>query len=475
MIEFNIDSETFIRLVNRKNKLWYKTEKIKVIEDRDKTISSISSELNWLYKNCEDSIYGILVNSKTNCFFRDNIVAKSDKVNSFNIIDAVKEVNIKYPLKYFKNHKIIDTPGLASFISATDKVVKENLYGKSHIFWFLDASNKTMSDSLTLLAEEKELLKNIGRIHFIANRFDMMGYDEDNNSQNEVLKTVQELKCLLTTTLNNILEAKNINPKMNFTSFKYPRKKFYDLNTEEVIKSIEESLLLEKKESNYKNITSLILTMKVVLVKIKENVILNKRNVIETQLKAQENEKGNLLNEMEKLDKKRLETLDMIKKAKKNIKDIKKGKRLNNRDKCNEYVEEFRTEVRNSCKKIKNSVTRMEDLGSTKFDKKLNQIERIKTLSLKEEKVYRKKLWNKVRDKFPGSELKKKKEEVEKYVSKKLYEFTSLADILNEAVEKYKVVDIRKNEKTIDNLIVEKDNIKITQIPSLRLDKRLRI
>ncbi len=76
LIELNDDSETFIGLVHKKNQLWYETENKKVIGDRDKTMSSISSELNWLSQNCEDSIYG---KSYNKIYLKQNLSIKEQK------------------------------------------------------------------------------------------------------------------------------------------------------------------------------------------------------------------------------------------------------------------------------------------------------------------------------------------------------------------------------------------------------------
>lgn len=235
-----------------------------------------------------------LDNSERIRFFRDNVIAKSDKGTNFNLIAAVAQVNIKYPLKYFKRYRIIDTPGLASSISATDSVVKEYFHGKSHIFWFLDASKQTMSDNLTLLLEERKLLAmGIDRVNFIANKFDLMEYDNDNNSKDEVLKRKQVLTDLLKKTLVDILEIKDVNPNIIFTSFKKPGKKFVESDTYQEIRSIEGSLISNKNESNYRNITSLISTMNVVVERINETEIAKKEKEIDDErvnLKSKEKE-----------------------------------------------------------------------------------------------------------------------------------------------------------------------------------------
>lgn len=58
LISLNAESETFINLVYRENELWQDAVNKKLDDEKHKVTSSLISELNWLYKNCEDLIYG---------------------------------------------------------------------------------------------------------------------------------------------------------------------------------------------------------------------------------------------------------------------------------------------------------------------------------------------------------------------------------------------------------------------------------
>lgn len=394
-----------------------------------------------------------LDNSERISFFKDKIIAKSDKKSTFKIENAVNQVNIKFPLKYLKHYRIIDTPGLASSISTTDNVVREYFYGKTHIFWFLDASKRTMTESLTLISEERELVKlSIARINFIANKFDMMEYEDDNNSKDEVFRRKQELTNSLKERLIDILEIKNVNPNITFTSFKKPEKVFVNSDTYQEIRSIEEFLIMNKKESNYKNITSLILTMKVIVEKIIQDVILKKKKEIDDKLVKLERYKESLDKEKEILNIQIIETVEIINKAKENIKNIKKEKNLNKHARYNKYVEIFKTEVIDSCKRICNSVRRM-DLDLQKFNNKLKQINSIKDLSLKGNENVWKKYIN-------DAELNTKKKELENYVKIKIEKFSSLTDILEKLAKKSTGVEESINiEKSKHNLKCEKENI----------------
>jgi len=397
-----------------------------------------------------------LNNSENIIFFRENIIAKSDAPNSFDLISAVSQVDIVFPLKYLQKYRIIDTPGLASSQPKTDSIVRKYFQGKSHVFWFLDASKRTISDSLTLLKTEKQLIKNsFKRILFFTNKFDLMEYDDvGGKTKIEVENRKNELSKSIKTTLQNILTISNLNFNIYFTSFKKPEKKFLDENTIDIINKIDKKFISEKKKINYDNINSLISSMKKVLTKIKNGIISKKEEKIDKDIQRHLNKKRELLIEQTIAQKIKKETIDTIDKVIINIKSIKKESNLNTHDRYNKYVDNFKTEIEKSCTTIKNSFKRIPEISIKQFDKKILQIKKLDGISLKEKET----IWKKY---FNDNELDKMKDILSKLVSNKIDTIDSLKIIINKELDLYNTDEVKKERKTILNL--EKQKIEIQQ------------
>lgn len=425
-----------------------------------------------------------LDNKEQISFFRNNIIAKTEDT-PFNTIDSIDQVNIKYPIKFFKANKIIDTPGLEAEKDAdkTEKMVKTNYYGKSHIFWFLNASKRTMSDSLTLLEKEKNLLKmNFDRVHFIANMFDLMDYDDDNNpkdddnnSKVEVIKRMSELTTLLNDTLVKIQEQELNNISLNFTSFKKPNKRFGFKNTISIIENLEEQLILEKKDTNYNNINFLTTSMKSILKKLEGFIVTDEQKNIEKTInekfKIKEIEKKHQI--IQNLKKDIFVSIDI---SIEKIKSIKKEDNLNTRKKYNTYFINFKKEVEESASKIENALDRIDNFG--KFEKvsiQLIVIKFINDFSIKEEEGF----WKKY---FADSELYSKKKILMDYVLIKIDQLNELKEITVKLIEEMKVSEISKVMVNIFGLESIKKNIernhqiinsikyKLTKVNNLLLD-----
>lgn len=385
-----------------------------------------------------------LNNSENIAFFRDSIIAKSNTNSTFDIIKAVERVNIKFPLKYLKEYKLIDTPGLASSISITDEDVKEHFQGKSFIFWFLDGSKRTLSGSLTLLNEEKELIENsVERISFIINKFDLMEYDDDYKTKEEVSKRKQELSDTLNQELNKILKKKG-EARIHFTSFKKPKKKFPTIDTCQVLENIEDSQSQIKKESTHKNIHSLILVLSKVLESIKKNVIEKNSKNIEKKIGTLEFKKKEVYKLRAIAFNINGDTSRIIKKNKKDILELAKNEKPNTQKRFNKYVSGLNREIKGSCQQAKNSVLRVEQLKLRAFWNKLHQIGRLKRFAFEKEENF----WKKY---VSDSELKENKIKLKKYVQHKLESFDSLSSILNEDISK----ECNEKLKKLDNEILE--------------------
>jgi hypothetical protein len=420
-----------------------------IVKDKDEINRlTLPTQLNSRWNG--SSLFIPLNTSENIAYFRDNIIAKSENNNSFDIIKAVEQVNIKFPLKYLKRYKLIDTPGLASSISETDLDVKEHFNGKSHVFWFLDGSKRTISDSLTLLDEEKVIIQNSeDRISFIFNKFDLMEYDDDNERKKVVSERRQELIDVLNFELDKF-SVKKEKRKIYFTSFKNPKKKFPALNTHDVIKNIEDSKINIEKESHHKNIHSLISNLSKILECIKKNVIEKKLNSSEKEIKKLENKQKEI--DKFKRDSLRIssETLGLIKKSKNSLNSIKKEKNLNTHKRFNNYQNKFKTQVRKSCKEIDNSVLRIEYLELKNYHKKLQWIKKVREYTFNDKET----IWKKF---VIDSELKQSIIDSEKYVQEKIESFDSLVPMLNNIITEECKRLLKKNDNQL-SIVTEKRN-----------------
>lgn len=424
-----------------------------------------------------------LDNKEQIIFFREKIIAKPEKNEEndyyFESIKAIAQVNIKHPLIFFKNYKIIDTPGLGASKDGdeTEKIVRENYQGKSHVFWFLDASKRTMSDNLTLLEEEKKLLKmNFNRIHFIANKFDLMDYDDDNNSKNEVIKRMAELTIDLTETLRRVLDQKIESPSIFFTSLKKPKKKFGNNNTIVNIENLEAKLILDKKDTSYNNINSLISAMKPVLEILKKHVVEEEKQNLDKKISDLNYQKKEVEKESEISRKKKEELFEVIDKCAKEINNIKKDKNLNTHERYNKYIEDFKKTINKFTDKINNALSRIDNLDKDKTVKsKLSSFKFIEDFSLKGKENF----WKK---QFYDSELDEKKEILKAYIPRKIEELVSIKNEIYFCLNNLHLSKISKilnkqskleeDEKNIEknSQFINAINAKISNINSLLLE-----
>lgn len=223
-------------------------------------------------------------------YFRNHIIAKKDKDDIINLINTVKNISIKFPLKYFKNYKIIDTPGLGSSKSETDPIVLKNFNGKSFVLWLLDGSKRTLSDDLVLLEQNKSLVQDINKsIHFIVNQFDIADYDCEEPSYEKVFdrkkEMIQKININVFDDLDNSKRSSTY-----FTSFKNPKKKFAGVNTYQQIEKLEVDLLTQFKDQNFKSVNLLLDLLKNQL-KNYSNIINKELEIINKDIKENHTEK----------------------------------------------------------------------------------------------------------------------------------------------------------------------------------------
>jgi hypothetical protein len=93
--------------------------------------------------------------------------------------DPVKHIDyidLSYPVRYFKDYIIYDTPGLASWKSETDEEVTVKMFNHSLILWMLIGNEPNLTESLKVLEDNSHLTREIERerLIFISNFFDQL-------------------------------------------------------------------------------------------------------------------------------------------------------------------------------------------------------------------------------------------------------------------------------------------------------------
>ena len=424
--------------------------------------TKLPEELQTKFLN--DSIHFPLNDPKKIKFFREQVISKKGKIGDEDLKDKIERINIKFPLKYLRYYKLIDTPGLdaadlkkddSEINKIGDEDVKAHLFAKSYIFWFIDGSNRELSGDLKLINKEKELINNnIDRICFFINKFD------ENLIQDEIttVKAKEERKNELLKKLNNELDkivGSKFSRTVYFTSFKNPRKKFPDQSTYDIIEAVEDSILNLEKQTNYNNIHSLIELLSKILADVKNNLVQNKIHSVRKELKKLDRRRE----ELNKLKKKSFniadDTRQVINKAKDFTKNFKKDynfekylkKEVNSRKKFNYTIKEFKKSLQGSCSKIQNSSDRIRrwELKLDNYTNKLNQIREVRLFSFREEESF----WRKH---IYDPELKEKKKDLNHYVSEKIQAFDSLIRILERDIELEFGIKLKEIE---DAIIVE--------------------
>lgn len=345
-------------------------------------------------------------------FLRDVIMAKSDKQEDFKISEAANSINIFFPLKYFKNHRFIDTPGLGSHESETDASVRNEFQGKSHIFWFFDASKRSLSDSLMLLDKEKEFLKNnIQRSIFIGNKFDIP--DNDDGDQNFHNNMAEALRITFLNGVQNIFKLDKIPEDiiLIFTSLKEKslNKKFGDHTTIEAFKNLEYKFLMDSKLVTFNNIEDFINTLDSVFVKLKNSIKVEKQKSLQEDVKKAIDEVERLTDLTNLIERDiKIVVPNTINGYIQEIKSIRKKKNLNTHDKYNEYLVPLTKSIINTHRKLIDLTKAKLSANSLKLNLKLQEYKKIDDFKLKQGEGFIKKY-------FKDEELDSKKEKLSQY------------------------------------------------------------
>jgi len=399
--------------------------------------------------NQEETIKIKLTSLEEISFLRDVIMAKPRKGDPFNISKAAHSINIFFPLKYFKNHKLVDTPGLGSHESETDHSVRNEFQGKSHILWLFDASQRTLSDSLILLEKEKEFLRNnIHRTIFIGNKFDIPKNDDEVENFHNIM--IKELRSTFLNGVQNIFKLDEIPQDIIFTSFKWPNKKYGNQTTVEIIKSLENKFLMDSKQVIFNNIDAFIDALGSILIKLKINIEGEKQETLKKNIKKASFEVTRLSEKVEliRLD---IETIvpNTIKEYITEIENIRKEDNLNTHGKFKCYLVAFTKIIISTHSKVIFLTRAKLSTNSIKLKVKLEDYRKINDFSLKQGEGF-------IKKHFRDKELNLKKEKLAQYAIVKIQ---TLKQIENQILEelyhlqnKYSK-NIKKERNTVIGLL----------------------
>ena len=101
---------------------------------------------------------------------------QADPELHYDPIQYIDYVDLSYPVRYFKDYIIYDTPGLASWKSETDEEVTVKMFNHSLILWMLIGNEPNLTESLKVLDDNSHLTREIERerLVFISNFFDQL-------------------------------------------------------------------------------------------------------------------------------------------------------------------------------------------------------------------------------------------------------------------------------------------------------------
>jgi hypothetical protein len=91
-------------------------------------------------------------------------------------VQHIDYIDLSYPVRYFKDYIIYDTPGLASWKSETDEEVTVKMFNHSLILWMLIGNEPNLTESLKVLDDNSHLTRDIERerLVFLSNFFDQL-------------------------------------------------------------------------------------------------------------------------------------------------------------------------------------------------------------------------------------------------------------------------------------------------------------
>jgi hypothetical protein len=101
---------------------------------------------------------------------------QADQELHYDPVQHIDYIDLSYPVRYFKDYIIYDTPGLASWKSETDEEVTVKMFNHSLILWMLIGNEPNFTESLKVLEDNSHLTREIERerLVFISNFFDQL-------------------------------------------------------------------------------------------------------------------------------------------------------------------------------------------------------------------------------------------------------------------------------------------------------------
>jgi hypothetical protein len=101
---------------------------------------------------------------------------QADQELHYDPVHHIDYIDLSYPVRYFKDYIIYDTPGLASWKSETDEEVTVKMFNHSLILWMLIGNEPNLTESLKVLDDNSHLTREIERerLVFISNFFDQL-------------------------------------------------------------------------------------------------------------------------------------------------------------------------------------------------------------------------------------------------------------------------------------------------------------
>lgn len=370
-------------------------------------------------------------------FLREAIITKtSDKKNVFHATKAIDRVDIKYPMKLFKDFKIIDTPGLASSESGTDNAVKKDFVGRSYVFWFFDASD--IENSLRILEDNKSLFdKRIDRVVLLGNRIDLIDLEDYGGIKfsvilEEMAKKVMGVVCKEVSTL--FISLKHIKKHRGITSFM-------------CLKNLEKDLLQKQKNTDYGNIGMLAWSLEGLLSKLSTNK--GENIFIDKDIKRYSDEIKELRLDCQKTAFHKSDAIDKIQHGLTAIKEIPKEKNLNTHERFEKYRSVFDRMVSKYGREISNLLHRNNCFKSPDLENELLIFKGQIDLSLKEKEHIFKQY-------FRDKELADKKDKLFSYIEMK----KNILEKLKKTIEKDSYNYVNDKEKDISELNQKVDSLK---------------
>ncbi|HVP80483.1 MAG TPA: dynamin family protein [Thermodesulfobacteriota bacterium] len=101
---------------------------------------------------------------------------QADPERDYDPIQHIDYIDLSYPMRYFKDYIIYDTPGLASWKSETEEEVTVKMFNHSLILWMLIGNEPNLTESLKVLDDNRHLTREIEgeRLVFVSNFFDQL-------------------------------------------------------------------------------------------------------------------------------------------------------------------------------------------------------------------------------------------------------------------------------------------------------------